>query len=233
MTIFSPQLSDGKNYETFRSQSPTVDGLKLMQPHHIIRRLQRQWALMGFGSTTLPHQRVLSDKRGAPVSRQRASQQHELTCSLTKTNRLIKVEQHVTWEAAEHPFRIYRCGPAALMMEGTEGVLSPDRLICCPTSNTTFDLVWFLLTKALCLPAATILDHTTDSAPKSGACVTKYHTSILETLALCDICDKYAQDYSHTIIQKVAETPRADQTNEGKPQQTNKQTNKPHTTISF
>lgn len=119
------------------------------------------------------------------------SQQHELACSLTKTNRLIKAERHVSWEASEHPFLIYR-----LMMEDAGGAQFPNRLICCPTSNTTCDRVWFLLTKAFALPAATILDPTTDCAPKSGACVTKYYTLILEKenvsslwhLGFCQIC---------------------------------------------
>ncbi len=47
---------------------------------------------------------------------------------------------------------IYRCGPAALMMEGAEGALIPNRLICCQTTNTTFDVVWFLLTEVVSLP---------------------------------------------------------------------------------
>lgn len=47
---------------------------------------------------------------------------------------------------------IYRRVPAALMMEGTEGALTPNRLICCPTTSTTFDLVGFPLTKVVSLP---------------------------------------------------------------------------------
>lgn len=71
---------------------------------------------------------------------------------------------------------IYRCGPAALMMEGAEGALTPNRLICCQTTNTTFDVVWFLLTEVVSLPV--VADYSgsnytfcsSSQKPKYGLC---------------------------------------------------------------
>lgn len=36
-------------------------------------------------------------------------------------------------------------------MEGAEGAQSRNRLICCQTTNTTFDVVWFLLSEVVSL----------------------------------------------------------------------------------
>lgn len=48
---------------------------------------------------------------------------------------------------------IYRCGPAALIMEGAEGAPAPNRLIFCQTTNTVFDVACFLLAEVVSLPA--------------------------------------------------------------------------------
>lgn len=113
------------------------------------------------------------------------------------------------------------------MMEGTEGALTPNRLICCPTTSTTFDLVCIPLTKVVSLPV--VADYSGSNyrfcSKVWGLC---YKISCIHfgdrkswlsvtSGSMPNMCET-----SFTIIQEVAETPGADQTNAGKPKQTNK-----------
>lgn len=45
---------------------------------------------------------------------------------------------------------IYRCGPAALVMAAAVGACTPNRLICCQTTSSTFDVAWCLLQRCPC-----------------------------------------------------------------------------------
>lgn len=119
------------------------------------------------------------------------------------------------------------------MMEGAEGALTPNRLICCQTTNATFDVVWFLFTEVVSL--SMVIECSGSKNTFYDVCVPKHYASILETEKYVHgSVGVYSQGNScyvpnickasSTITQKVAETPHTDQINAGKPKQKPSQT---------
>lgn len=155
-----------------------------MQHHHMITRLWWWLVFMGFGSTTFPHQRAVSYKHGAPVNFVWSDKEPDNSAARADlfTHKYQQADLRCDLRGSRAAIIIYRCGPAALVMEGGEGALTPNRLICCQTTNTTFDVVWFLLTGVVSLPV--VADYSGSNhrfcLGKFGACVTKHYKINLE-----------------------------------------------------
>lgn len=127
-----------------------------MQHHQTIRRRDGGGAgrLRAFGSTTPPHQRAVSYKHGASVSFLSADKEPDMSAAWADlfAHKYQQADQSgatCDLRCSRAAIIIYRCGPAALMMESAEGAPTPNRLICCQTTNTTFDVAWFLLTEVV------------------------------------------------------------------------------------
>ncbi len=144
--------------------------LSWMQHHHMIRRLWWQWRFISLSSTTCPHQRAVSHKHGAPVSSLWADKEPDKSAAWADlfTHKYQRAEQSGAMcdlRGSRAAIIIYRCGPAALKMEAAEGALTRNRLICCQTTNPTFDAVCFLLIEVVSLQGwFTVLSQTTDFA---------------------------------------------------------------------